>query len=226
MRRGIFVTATGTDVGKTYVTALLIKKMRDIGMNAAYYKAAISGAANINESDAGYVNSVANIGQEPETLLSFLYKNAVSPHLASKLEGNPVELCKVKMDFAHLSEKYDYVVVEGSGGIVCPIRYDDTVHIFLEHIIKALELGTLIVADAGLGTINAVILTVEYLRQRNICIKGIILNRYSGDFMQKDNIKMIEAITGLPVILLVEPDAKEIDIDKNVLYEIFEKVSK
>lgn len=226
MRRGIFVTATGTDMGKTYVTALLIKKMRDIGMNTGYYKAAISGAANINESDAGYVNSFANIGQEPETLLSFLYKSAVSPHLASKLEDNPVELSKVKTDFARVGEKYDYVVVEGSGGIVCPIRYDDTVHIFLEDIIKALELGTLIVADAGLGTINAVVLTVEYLRQKNICIKGIILNRYTGTFMQKDNLKMIEAITGLPVILLVEPDAKEVDIDKSVLYEIFEEVSK
>ncbi len=223
MPKGIFITATGTDTGKTYVTALMIKKMRELGMNTGYYKAALSGASTIAGSDAGYVNSVANIGQEPETLLSYLYKNAVSPHLASRLEGNPVELGKVKADFAHVVEKYDYAVVEGSGGIVCPIRYDAATRIFLEDIIKALALDTLIVADAGLGAINAVVLTVEYMRQRNIVIKGIILNRYTGNVMQKDNIKMIEEITGLPIISLVEPDAKELAIDKNELFRIFKE---
>jgi dethiobiotin synthetase len=226
MRKGIFITATGTDIGKTYVTALLIKKLRNLGMNTGYYKAALSGAENIAGSDAGYVNSVAQIGQEPKTLLSYLYKNAVSPHLASKLEGNPVELGKVMTDFAFIGKKYDYVVVEGSGGIVCPIRYDDTDRIFLEDIINALKLDTLLVADAGLGTINAVVLTVEYMRQKNIGIKGIILNRYTGTIMQKDNVKMIEEITRLPIVSLVEPDAKELTIDKNVLYEIFKEALK
>lgn len=112
MGKGIFITGTGTDIGKTYVTALLIKKMRDMGMNAGYYKGVLSGAKNISESDAGYVNDLAQIGQEPETLVSYLYKDAVSPHLASKLKGNPVELNQIKRDFIHVSEKYDYVIVE------------------------------------------------------------------------------------------------------------------
>lgn len=223
MSKGIFITATGTDVGKTYVTALLIKKMRGLGMDTGYYKAALSGAETITESDAGYVNAVAGIGQEPETLLSYLYKNAVSPHLASKLEGNPVELDKIRKDFAHVNEKYDYVIVEGSGGIVCPIRYDDSAHIFLEDIIKELKLDTLVIADAGLGTINAVVLTVEYMKQKNICIKGIILNHYTGSVMQKDNLKMIEEITGVPVIALVEPNSMELNIDDTVLCDIFKE---
>ncbi|MEA5057603.1 MAG: dethiobiotin synthase [Anaerotignum propionicum] len=223
MGKGIFITGTGTDIGKTYVTALLIKKMRDMGMNAGYYKGVLSGAKNISESDAGYVNDLAQIGQEPETLVSYLYENAVSPHFASKLEGNPVELNQIKRDFIHVSEKYDYVVVEGSGGIVCPIRYDDEAHIFLEDIIKNLELDTLIVANAGLGTINAVVLTVEYMRQKNIGIKGIIMNHYTGTILQKDNIKMIEALTGLPVISLVAPNDEELTIDPTMLSEIFKE---
>lgn len=223
MGKGIFITGTGTDIGKTYVTALLIKKMRDMGMNAGYYKGVLSGAKNISESDAGYVNDLAQIGQEPETLVSYLYKDAVSPHLASKLKGNPVELNQIKRDFIHVSEKYDYVIVEGSGGIVCPIRYDDEAHIFLEDIIKNLELDTLIVANAGLGTINAVVLTVEYMRQKNIGIKGIILNHYTGTILQKDNIKMIEALTGLPVISLVAPNDEELTIDPTMLSEIFKE---
>lgn len=223
MGKGIFITGTGTDIGKTYVTALLIKKMRDMGMNAGYYKGVLSGAKNISESDAGYVNDLAQIGQEPETLVSYLYKNAVSPHFASKLKGNPVELNQIKRDFIHVSEKYDYVVVEGSGGIVCPIRYDDEAHIFLEDIIKNLELDTLIVANAGLGTINAVVLTVEYMRQKNIGIKGIIMNHYTGTILQKDNIKMIEALTGLPVISLVAPNDEELTINPTMLSEIFKE---
>ncbi|WP_312071123.1 dethiobiotin synthase [Anaerotignum propionicum] len=223
MGKGIFITGTGTDIGKTYVTALLIKKMRDMGMNAGYYKGVLSGAKNISESDAGYVNDLAQIGQEPETLVSYLYKKAVSPHLASKLKGNPVELNQIKRDFIHVSEKYDYVVVEGSGGIVCPIRYDDEAHIFLEDIIKNLELDTLIVANAGLGTINAVVLTVEYMRQKNIGIKGIIMNHYTGTILQKDNIKMIEALTGLTVISLVAPNDEELTIDPTMLSEIFKE---
>ncbi|AMJ41194.1 dethiobiotin synthase [Anaerotignum propionicum] len=223
MGKGIFITGTGTDIGKTYVAALLIKKMRDMGMNTGYYKGVLSGAKNISESDAGYVNDLAQIGQEPETLVSYLYKDAVSPHLASKLKGNPVELNQIKRDFIHVSEKYDYVVVEGSGGIVCPIRYDDEAHIFLEDIIKNLELDTLIVANAGLGTINAVVLTVEYMRQKNIGIKGIIMNHYTGTILQKDNIKMIEALTGLTVISLVAPNDEELTIDPTMLSEIFKE---
>ncbi|MGN0684289.1 MAG: ATP-dependent dethiobiotin synthetase BioD, partial [Oscillospiraceae bacterium] len=63
MSKGLFITATGTDIGKTYVTALIVKKLRDAGLNAGYYKAAISGAESVSESDAGYVNRIANIGE-------------------------------------------------------------------------------------------------------------------------------------------------------------------
>lgn len=219
----IFITGTGTDIGKTYITALLIKRMRELGMNTGYYKAALSGACHIAESDAGYVNATAQIGQEPETLLSYLYQTPVSPHLAAKLEGNPLKLQKVQTDFSAVCKRYDYVVVEGSGGIVCPLRYDKEAHIFLEDIVKALSLETLIVADAGLGTINAVVLTVEYLKSRQIGIRGILLNRYTGTVMQQDNIKMIEELTQIPVLSCVEPDATDLNLSPKELFELFKE---
>ncbi len=220
MNKGIFITGTGTDVGKTYVTALLVKALRNKGINAGYYKAAISGAESISQSDAGYVNQVANIGQREETLLSYLYEEAVSPHLAAKLEGNPVEMGNVKRAFERVSETYEFVVMEGSGGIVCPIRYDEEASIFLEDIIKGLELETLIVADAGLGTINAVVLTVSYISMKGIGIRGILLNNYVGGVMQEDNIKMIGDLTGLPVISRIAPNAKELVLDDEVIERI------
>ena len=114
MAKGIFVTGTGTDVGKTYVTALIVKKLADAGIHAGYYKAALSGAESIEESDAGYVKKIAGITQEDSSLLSYLYQNAVSPHLAARIEGNPVDPETVKADFDRVKKEYDYVTVEGS----------------------------------------------------------------------------------------------------------------
>ena len=68
MAKGIFVTGTGTDVGKTYVTALIVKKLADAGIHAGYYKAALSGAESIEESDAGYVKKIA--GRQQLTVIS------------------------------------------------------------------------------------------------------------------------------------------------------------
>lgn len=221
MSKGLCITATGTGVGKTYVTALLAKKMRDAGCNTGYYKAALSGAESIAESDAGFVNKTARIGQTESTLLSYLYKHAVSPHLAAQLEGNPVERDVVLNDYAAVSSLYEYVTVEGSGGIVCPIRWDDKAHYFLEDIIHWLQLPVLIVADAGLGTINSVVLTAEYMRSRGMKLQGVILNHYTGGTMEDDNIKMIEAITRLKVLALVKPGDDEINIDAELLKSLF-----
>jgi len=226
MSKKIFITATGTDIGKTFVTALIVKKLRDTGYNAGYYKAALSGA-EISENglipgDAQYVNKIANINETMDNLVSYVYKEAVSPHLASKIEGNPVEMNKVIEDFNNALSKYDYLTMEGSGGIVCPIRYDHK-KIMLEDIIKELGLSTLIIADAGLGTINHVVLTAEYLKNRNIPVKGIILNYYSeGNLLHKDNKKMIEIITKIPVIAVVKENDEELNIDINKLLQIYE----
>lgn len=222
LSKGLFISATGTDIGKTYVTALIVKKLREAGLNAGYYKAALSGADCIKNSDAGFVNEFAKIGQDENTLLSYLYKNAVSPHLAAKIEGNPVEKDVVIQGYKTVQAKYDYVIVEGSGGIICPIRYDDKAQYFLEDIIKWLNLSVLLVADAGLGTINSVVLTKEYMQNHGLKLQGIILNNYTGTVMQKDNIKMIEAMTGQKVLALVKPDDTDIDIDVEVLRNLYE----
>ena len=169
MAKGIFVTGTGTDVGKTYVTALIVKKLADAGIHAGYYKAALSGAESIEESDAGYVKKIAGITQEDSSLLSYLYQNAVSPHLAARIEGNPVDTETVKADFDRVKKEFDYVTVEGSGGI-----------------------------------------------------KGIILNHYSGGAMQEDNEKMIERLTGVPVIARVRDGDRELEVDLEVLKRVYD----
>lgn len=208
--KGYFVTATGTDVGKTFVTALLVKKWRDSGIDAGYYKAALSGAELRDgkwiAGDADYVKRVANLPDTQEELVSYVYKEAVSPHLAARKEGNPVELSKVHKDFDAATKRHDFIFAEGSGGIICPIRFDDK-KLFLADIMKELNLPLLIVTTAALGSINACVLTVEYARARGLDVKGIIVNRYgmSGNFqMEDDNIFMMQELTGLPILTKIK----------------------
>lgn len=208
--KGYFVTATGTDVGKTFVTALLVKKWRDSGVNAGYYKAALSGAEFRDgkwvAGDADYVKRVANLPDSQEQLVSYVYKEAVSPHLASRKEGNPVDLTNVKADFEAACSRHEFIFAEGSGGIICPIRYDDQ-KIFLEDIIKTVNLPILVVTTAALGSINACVLTVEYARSRGLDIRGLIVNRYgsSGNLeMEDDNIRMMQDLTGLEILAKVK----------------------
>jgi len=217
MSKGIFVTGTGTDVGKTYVAAEIVKALKENGYSVGYYKAALSGADSIEESDAGYVKRTAKLEQPDGTLVSYIYKTAVSPHLAARLEGNPVDMDKVKDDYMRLAAEYDFVVVEGSGGIVCPIRWDDEKRILLEDVIAELGLDTVVVADSGLGTINAAVLTVEYLKNRGIEVIGVIMNRNRGGVMEEDNERMIEELTGVSVLDKIRIDTSSaVDISKFV----------
>ncbi len=212
---GYFVTATGTDVGKTFVTALLVKKWRDSGIDAGYYKAALSGAELRDgkwiAGDADYVKNFAGLSDSQEELVSYVYKEAVSPHLAARKEGNPVELSKVKADFEAATKRHKFIFAEGSGGIICPIRYDSQ-KIFLEDIIKTVNLPILIVTTAALGSINSCVLTVEYARSRGIKIRGIIVNRYKDTEMEQDNVLMMQEMAGLEILAKIPEGATDLGV--------------
>ncbi len=202
MTKGIFITATGTDVGKTYISGLIVKKIKNCG----YYKPALSG--DVYPNDCEYVLKTACIEKNADNYVSYRFKPAVSPHLAAQMSNTPIELDKIKSDFNRIKNEFDYILVEGAGGIVCPFGEN----LLLPDVIKALDLDIIIVASASLGTINSTVLTVEYAKNRGINVKGIILNNYDEtDFMQTDNKKMVEKLTGIKVITTVKKDDKEIE---------------
>lgn len=227
MAKGIFITGTGTDVGKTYVTALIVKKLKEAGVKSAYYKAAVSGNIRgehgLIPGDAAHVKEISGIAQPLEEMVPYIYEQAVSPHLAARQEGNPIELSIVIQGYGDLAEKYEYITMEGSGGILCPLRYDDKEEIWLEDVVEALHLPCIVIADAGLGTINGTILTIEYLKKKNIEVKGVILNHFhAGAVMEEDNRSMIEKRGGIPVIACVPDKAETIEISIEKLLELYE----
>ncbi len=204
LNSGIFVIGTGTDVGKTFVSALLVKELRKNRVQAGYYKAALSGAieedGRLIPGDADYVCKIAGLNCNPEDLVSYIYRTPVSPAFAAELEGNPADLSVIEAHFHKLCRSFDFLVVEGSGGIVCPIRRGE-VNIQLTDVIQKLNLATVLVADAGLGTLNNIVLTVEYVLSRGIQICGVILNHYdASNFLHIDNRQSIEQLAGIPVV--------------------------
>lgn len=222
MGKGLFITGTDTDIGKTYVTAVLVNTLRKAGYDVGYYKAAVSGAPSVAESDAGFVNRFADIGESEDLLLSYLYSHAVSPHLAAHLEGHPLEKDVILKAWERVTKVFPYVTMEGSGGIMCPLRHDEKAVYYLEDVIQWLHLPVLLVADAGLGTINHVVMTCEYIKNRHISLKGIILNHWQGGIMEEDNVKMIEEITGVKVIAKVKAGDTVLSTDPALLASFYE----
>lgn len=228
MSKGLFITATGTDVGKTYITALITKALCDDGRQAGYYKAVLSGAELIGDrmvaGDAKFVFDCAKLDKEPNAYVSYCLKTPVSPHLASTLENVCIDLDTIYSDFNRIKSEFDYLTVEGCGGIICPIRLDDEV-IMQTDIIKRLVLDVLIVAPSGLGTINYSVLTVDYLKHQGIGIRGIILNNYDEtSFLHRDNKKVIERLTGIEVIAVVEKGAKRLTMPIDKLCSLYKEI--
>ena len=209
MSKNIFITATGTDVGKTYVSALIVKKMRELGLNCGYFKPVLSGVAEkdgkLVESDCNYVVKTAKIPASADDCVAYWWKEAVSPHLAAERMNENIDIKKIKSAFDEKQKQYDYLLIEGAGGITCPLRLQNGEKYLLKDLIKDLGANIIIVADGGLGTINSTLLTVEYARQHNIKIEGIILNNFNPDsFMHQDNLKQVEYLTGIKVISTVQ----------------------
>lgn len=229
MCKALFVTATGTDVGKTYITALILKKLKEMGKNAGYYKAALSGAVErggrIAPGDAEYVAETAGLDGDPQHMVSYIYKKAYSPHLAAELEGNPPDLAVIKRNMQNALMRHDYLCVEGSGGIVCPLRAGPNM-IMLEDVIRLFDMNTVIVSPSSLGAINSAVLTAEYARTHGIKVSGFIMNGYDkNDELHRDNKKMIERLTGIKVAACVEAGGVSLRIGSETLRGLFSEAT-
>ena len=227
--KSLFITATGTDIGKTYISALLVKKMREYGLNCGYFKPVLSGAkideqGNFVPEDCKFVIEKSGLDCEPMQCLSYCFEAAVSPHLASTRQGVKIELDKIITDYKNYSKNFDYVLLEGAGGITCPLSVEDDKVVLLNDLVAQMKLSVLLVADAGLGTINSVLTSIDYIKSKNIEVVGIILNNYDeNNFMHIDNKKMVERLTGLSVVATISKDCEDIEILKDDLEKMFKE---
>ncbi|MGL4450809.1 MAG: dethiobiotin synthase [Sarcina sp.] len=218
MDKGIFVLGTDTDVGKTFVSGLILKKLIEDGVNAGYYKAALSGSDDGIPGDCKFVCEASGLKADYDKMVSYTLKNPYSPHLASKVESVLISFEKIENDYHNITEEYDFVLCEGSGGVICPISFENGNEIMLEDVVKMANLPIVLVARAGLGTINHTVLTVSYLKQMGLTIKGIILNNFDEfSLMHNDNKRTIERLTGIKNIVTVP---ETLDVNDLNLYDL------
>lgn len=209
-----YVIGTATDVGKTYVSALLLADLNKRGHRIAYYKATMSGNpldynGKLIPGDAQTAKQLSHTNQDLTTMYSYAYQVAVSPHLAAQLENQSIELAVIDQAVNQLADCYDGILFEGCGGIICPLRLNPP--LWQLDLIERYQAKAILVADAGLGTINAVGLTVHYLKHHQVELAGIILNRYeAGNQLHDDNRRVIEALTNQPILATLTPQATEL----------------
>ncbi|PWX09873.1 dethiobiotin synthase [Clostridium perfringens] len=228
MEKGVYIIGTNTDIGKTFISGLILKKLREEGINAGYYKAVLSGAKKDKDGliplDCEEVMRISGLKESYENMVSYILEKPYSPHLASEVEKVSISMEKIKKDYKMLRDKYEFILCEGSGGIVCPISFLEK-KLMLEDIIKEFNLPIILVSNSGLGAINHTVLTISYLRNLGVRVKGIILNEFNkNNIIQRDNKKIIKELTGINNISTVPKieDIKEYDLNElnKVLYEI------
>ncbi len=175
--RGLFVTATDTGVGKTEVACALLRAARAGGLDAVGMKPAQSGASEGEPSDAERLLAASG-GVEPlHAICPYALRAPLAPAVAARLEGIEISLGRILDAARALAARHAAVVVEGAGGLLVPLTERET----YADLAAALGLPVLVVARAGLGTVNHTALTVEALRRRGLAIAGIVLNRTAPD---------------------------------------------
>ena len=222
--KAVFVTGTDTGVGKTTVSGLLGRFLLSRGYRTVTQKWIQTGADKSGTDIDVHLRLMKRKRQDLDPFQSlvspFIFNFASSPHLAAFIEKKTINIEKIKQDFKSLSENFDFVIVEGIGGVLVPLNTKKLVI----DIANDLGLPTLIVADNKLGAINHTLLTIEALKRRKIKIIGIIFNNLSGNtdkIIMDDNPKIIKILTGEKILgILPRSD------DSELLYKKFIPIGK
>lgn len=190
---GLFITGTDTEIGKTFVSSLLIKILAEENVKVAGMKPVASGAKIIDGSlkndDALSLLEASNINADYDVVNPYVFEPAVSPHIAAEQSGIEIDLDKIKNNFDQLQKQSDVVIVEGVGGWYAPLSCHTTVADLAEE----LKLPVILVVGLRLGCLNHTLLTAQAIRQSGLTIAGWIANHIEEDFSSADeNIKTIK----------------------------------
>lgn len=195
---GVFVTGTDTGVGKTIVAAGIAGALKKDGIDIGVMKPVATGLMRkgFKSQDSEILAKVSD-SKDPDSEINpvFLPVEA-SPLTASKMLNIDIKLEDVFSAFRRLTNKHEFVVVEGIGGVMVPIKEN----YFVIDMIKEMDLPVLIVSRAMLGTLNHTMLTVKACKEYDLEISGIVVNGVRDDPVEKTIAETIRDLTGIFVI--------------------------
>jgi dethiobiotin synthetase len=205
--RGVFVTGTDTEVGKSVVAAAVCAALAARGERVAAFKPVVTGLDDEPGEfgrDHELLASVANAGQAPEDVAPYRFGPPLSPHLAAELAGERIEPPRL----LEAARAHELLVAEGVGGLMVPI----TPGYLVRDLAIDLELPVVVAARTGLGTINHTLLTVEAARTAGLHVAGVVMTPWPDEpaRIERSNRETIERLGAVSVSELPPTDRDQL----------------
>ncbi len=201
MSKGLFITGTDTDVGKTVVSCGIVALLKSWGVKVGAMKPIATGSRD----DAKRLKEAAGMDDDLELINPQFFKAPLAPAVSAALEGRLVDMEAIYKAYWILQKKYDVVIVEGVGGVKVPIS-DST---FVIDLMQALRLPVFVVAHARLGTLNQTLLTLDALASGQLTPFGVLLNGNEGKTLaEKTNAEVLQDYTLMDVFGALKADPK------------------
>jgi dethiobiotin synthetase len=189
-----FITGTDTNVGKTYVTCLLLRSLRNAGYRAAGFKPICCG----DRDDSVALQAAGDPSLTVDAINPVWMRTPAAPYAASMIENRPVNMDHVLRSYSLLDQSMDAVLVEGAGGWEVPITRD----FMIGDLAVRMNLPVLVVVNNRLGALNHSILTANAVARRGLTCAGLILNhveieRHSATITNR---AILEDVLELPIV--------------------------
>lgn len=224
---GVFITGTDTEVGKTVISAGLALALKARGLKVGVMKPIATGCmgedGQLISHDAVFIWEAAE-NEYPALTSPSRFKHPLSPNVAAAIEKKEIDLKNIMDAYNELHKHYDFVIVEGIGGLLVPIKED----YFVANMVREFQLPMLVVARPGLGTINHTLLTIDAATVRGFDTCGVIFNRIAKvnySMAEITNPKVIHDLSGVPILGSL-PDVEDLNVEEcryGNLGEVFEE---
>ncbi len=205
MRKGIFITGTDTDVGKTTVALGLIAALQEKGLSVGVMKPVSAGceqtSKGLRNKDAVLLMQQASVEFPYEVVNPYAFEPAVAPHIAAAEAGIEIEIEMIRQSYLNIAEEVDIVVVEGAGGWLVPINEKEN----MADVVKALSLDVITIVGIRLGCLNHALLTSQSIEASGLNHRGWIANHLSPDVKSaQENINTLRARIAAPLLGEIE----------------------
>jgi dethiobiotin synthetase len=197
---GVFVTGTGTEVGKTVVAAAIARTLAAKGKRIAVFKPAVTGLDEGTETDHALLRRASGSSQSDEQIAPYRYGPPASPHLAAAMAGEEINPERLRQAAQVAAENADAIVCEGVGGLLVPLSPTYLVR----DLAANLGYPVVVAAAPGLGTINHTLLTLEAARAVGLQVAAVVLTPWPEEptEIETSNRETIAALGNTPVLTL------------------------
>jgi len=193
---GVFITATDTGVGKTYVAALIAEELKK-RFRVGVFKPAVTGSL----SDVYKLKRSSGSPLSSDEINPVFFKTPLAPYVASKLARprREIDVGAITRSYRKVCKSSEFLIVEGAGGLYVPV----TKNLFVIDLIKKFRLPVILVVRPKLGTINHTLLSLKALKKRKIVVKAVVMNNHTGrDAAERTNPGVLRELIDVPLFIV------------------------